>query len=84
MTDKESLMRKICANQFAMWELHIYLDTHPGDCEAAAKLEAYQKSTAEMTAQYEKAYGPIHENTNNTNRWAWIASPWPWETGEEG
>lgn len=84
MTEQESLMRKINANHFAMWELHIYLDTHPGDCEAAAKLEEYRRITADLTAKYEEAYGPINENTQNTNRWAWIAEPWPWELGEEG
>lgn len=84
MTEQENLMRRINANQFAMWELHIYLDTHPGDCEAAAKLEEYRRITADLTAKYEEAYGPINENTQNTNRWAWIAEPWPWELGEEG
>ena len=84
MTEQESLMRRINANQFAMWELHIYLDTHPGDCDAAAKLEEYRKVTADLTTKYEEAYGPINETTQDTNRWAWIAEPWPWELGEEG
>lgn len=84
MTEQESLMRKIDANDFAMWELHIYLDTHPGDCKAAAKLEEYKKETADMTEKYENAYGPINETTTTTNRWAWIAEPWPWELPEEG
>ena len=84
MNEQERLMRRISANQFAMWELHIYLDTHPGDCEAAAKLEEYRKVTADLTAKYEEAYGPINETPQNTNRWAWIAEPWPWELGEEG
>lgn len=84
MSEKEILMHRISANQFAAWELHIYLDTHPGDCEAAAKLEEYRKTAAELTAQYEAAYGPINETPNTANRWAWIASPWPWETDWEG
>jgi spore coat protein JB len=82
MTEQEHLMRQISANQFAMWELHIFLDTHPGDCAAAAKLEEYRKTADTLTAKYEAAYGPIHETTNTANRWAWIASPWPWEIGE--
>ena len=84
MSEQEKLMRKINANQFAMWELHIYLDTHPGDCAAAEKLADYKRITADLTARYEEAYGPINETTQNTNRWAWIAEPWPWELGEEG
>lgn len=83
MSERERLMRKINANKFTMWELHIYLDTHPGDCDAAARLEKCRKETDALTAKYEAAYGPIHENTNTTNRWAWISEPWPWELDEE-
>ena len=84
MTEQESLLRRINANQFAMWELHIYLDTHPGDCTAAEKLAEYRRETADLVAKYEEAYGPINQNSMNTSRWAWIAEPWPWELGEEG
>jgi len=84
MTDQERLMQKISSYQFSMWELHIFLDTHPGDCEAAKKLEEYRKISAELTAQYETAYGPLYETSRDTSRWAWIASPWPWEITEEG
>lgn len=83
MTEQEKLMREINANQFAMWELHIYLDTHPGDCAAAVKMEEYRKTTNKLVAKYEEEYGPINENTQNTNRWAWIAEPWPWELDGE-
>lgn len=83
MSEQERLLRRINAYHFAMWELHIYLDTHPNDCQAAQKHEEYQKAADELTAQYEAAYGPLHENPQNTNRWAWVASPWPWENDEE-
>lgn len=84
MSEQERLMRRINAYNFAMWELHIYLDTHPGDCKAAQLHEEYRKAAEDLTRQYEAAYGPMHENPRDTNRWAWIASPWPWETQEEG
>ena len=41
------------------------------------------KKADELTAQYEAAYGPLHETSNTTSRWAWITGPWPWETGME-
>lgn len=84
MSEQERLMRRINAYQFALWELHIYLDTHPNDCKAAEKHEEYSKMLAELTAEYESKFGPIHENPHTANRWAWIASPWPWENTEEG
>lgn len=76
-------MRRINAYQFALWELHIYLDTHPNDCQAGQKHDEYSKVLAELVAQYETAYGPINENPHEANRWAWIASPWPWENDKE-
>jgi spore coat protein JB len=84
MNEQERLLRRIRSHQFAMWELHIFLDTHPNDCKAAQKLEGYRKLTAELTAQYESAYGPLNETPQNTSRWAWVAGPWPWENEEEG
>ena len=37
----------------------------------------------QLTKQYEATYGPLHETSSNTSRWAWITGPWPWETGME-
>lgn len=83
MNNQERLLRRIRAMQFAQWELHIFLDTHPNDCEAAKKLEEYRTKTAALVKEYETAYGPMNETSENTSRWAWITGPWPWETGEE-
>ncbi len=83
MNEQERLVRRIHSYHFAMWELHIYLDTHPNDCDAAQRLEEYRKATGELTAQYEASYGPINEISSGTSRWAWIAGPWPWEIDEE-
>ena len=80
MNEQERLMRQINATQFAAWELHVFLDTHPGNCDAARKLEEYRQKIRTLTEQYEEAYGPIHENSSQTSRWAWISGPWPWET----
>lgn len=79
MTEQERLMRRISSYNFSMWELHLFLDSHPGDCDAAKQLAEYRKKAEELTKQYENAYGPINETTQNTNRWAWITGPWPWE-----
>ena len=40
------------------------------------ELQLYDK----LTAEYEKAYGPLNETSRSTSRWAWISDPWPWET----
>ena len=83
MSQQERMMRQLSSMKFAAWELHVFLDTHPGNCEAAKKLDEYRKKIEVLTKQYEDAYGSIHETTNQASRWAWISGPWPWETGEE-
>jgi spore coat protein JB len=77
-------MRRINAYHFATWELHIYLDTHPNDCQAAKQQEEYRKMADDLMAQYEAAYGPLHQSSSNTSRWAWVADPWPWDVTEGG
>lgn len=79
MTDQERLLRKIRASQFAMWELHIFLDTHPRDCGAEKRLAEYERQTKDLIDKYEDAYGPMNDNSRTANRYAWVQEPWPWE-----
>ena len=75
-------MRQIRSNQFVEWELHIFLDTHPTNREAAKKLKETQEKTAELVQRYEEVFGPINESSTSTSRWAWITDPWPWDNTE--
>lgn len=79
MKEREKLMRQIFAYGFAAWELHIFLDTHPDNCDAAKKLEEAQAKQKALVQQYEAKYGPINETSHTANRWAWVSGPWPWE-----
>ena len=80
MTKKEQLMRRIQASKFVAWEIKIYLDTHPSDRNALRRLREEEEKLQALKEEYEENYGPIEES--GENRWAWINSPWPWETGE--
>ncbi|MDD5953303.1 MAG: spore coat protein CotJB [Oscillospiraceae bacterium] len=79
MTEREKWMRQISAYGFAAWELHIFLDTHPDNCDAAKKLEEAQKKQKALVEKFEAKYGPINETSRSANRWAWVTGPWPWE-----
>ncbi len=79
MNEKDALRRRLQALGFASWELHLFLDTHPGNCEAARKLEENRARMAALTKEYEEKFGPLGETSQNTSRWAWISDPWPWE-----
>ncbi|NBK80400.1 spore coat protein CotJB [bacterium D16-76] len=79
MNEEQALRRRINAIKFASWELHLFLDTHPNNCDAARKLEEYRRQLDTLTKEFEDKFGPIGETPQNTNRWAWISDPWPWE-----
>ena len=74
-----ALRRKMNAMQFACWELHLFLDTHPNNCEAARRLEEYRRRLQQQVKEFEEKFGPMGETSRDTSRWAWINGPWPWE-----
>lgn len=75
---KEMLLRRISAVQFAMWELHIYLDTHPCCEHALQKYADLNEQRMVLTEQYEERFGPMQPDADSA-KWEWVRSPWPWE-----
>lgn len=64
---------------FAMWELRLYLNTHPCDQEALALLHRLQENCCEpnyATTFLEDV--PCTDGTRNP-AWRWGSDPWPWE-----
>lgn len=80
MTEREIMLRKIAANDFAMTDLHLYLDTHPNSTAISRKLDEYRIKNDVLKKEFEERFGPLMQSNENGNRWAWIANPWPWET----
>ena len=58
---QNELFLKLSSAQFAMWELHVFLDTHPNNKEAYALKEKY---------------GPLTINTDTPNAWLKDPWPW--------
>ncbi len=83
MTEREILMKKIATSDFALVDLHLFLDTHPNSRAIAEKIRDYEMKSRALRKEYEEKYGPITPRDENGNRWAWIAGPWPWEIKEE-
>ncbi len=78
--DRNALMHDIQVYGFALVEANLFLDTHPGDQEALACYNKYNRLLEEAYAAYETNYGPltIHGGTDS-ECWSWIKGPWPWE-----
>jgi len=80
MNEAAILRNRISAMQFASWELHLFLDTHPDNAEALAKQRDYSEKTSALIAEYEANYGPLRTSDHMVDRWSWVNDPWPWET----
>lgn len=84
MINREELLKNIASYDFAIVELHLFLDTHPNDTKAAAKLDEYIIKSKNLKREYENNYGPLNSMHKDANRWAWISNPWPWDNFKEG
>ena len=80
MTEQQKALHELMALDFKLYDLQLYLDTHPFDDEA---LEIYQELSKDAQAariKYESTYGPLSPTNAATNcEWTWIKNPWPWE-----
>lgn len=80
MSDEQKLLNRISGMQFAAWELHIYLDTHPNDTAALKSYKEYDEKAKELIKEYENKFGPLMSaGVYGDTRWEWINNPWPWE-----
>jgi len=85
MSEKEMLLRKISAESFAMWELRLFIDTHPNSEKALKAMEEHQKRYDELVNIYESKYGPLVTTSNSQkSKMLWLNGPWPWEYEKEG
>ncbi len=81
MTDRETLLRKLSSAQFALWELHLHLNTHPDDSEALRMHDQYEIRCAKLRREYEDTYGPLSPTTGEGA--LWLQPPWPWDVTED-
>lgn len=84
MNERERLLKRIAAVDFAIIELHLYMDSHPNDRDAAAKTDEYAVKSKALRKEFEDKYGPLTSLQMDSNRWAWISDPWPWDNEVEG
>lgn len=80
MTERESLMRRLQVESFAMYDTLLYLDTHPTDQKALEYYHRIVDMNEETMNQYIQRFGPIDAtDVISTDRWTWVDTPWPWE-----
>lgn len=73
---KSNLKHRLMAVRFAIWDLHLYLDTHCGDEEAMALIKRYTEKYRELLREYQCKYGPLTADEGHGA--PWIKTPFPW------
>jgi len=79
---KNDLLKKIRSYDFAMYELQLYLDTHPNCQKALTLFEDYKKLYTAAQDEYAEKYGKLGDtvmNLDTKSHWSWIDGLWPWE-----
>lgn len=80
MTERDILLKKIGTYQFAVTDIDLYLNTHPGDSETLKKREEYRMKLNPLIEEFEAKFGPLTKCENGNNTWKWVKDPWPWDT----
>lgn len=74
---RQSALKKLSAAQFTLWELHLYLDTHPGDLQALALFKKSHAKYMVLVSEFEEKYGAL--TSFNAEGAEWLKNPWPWD-----
>lgn len=81
----ESMSKKelLCAIQevnFVLYDLVLYLDTHPDCACALSTYHDYKREYDKMVSFYEKNFEPLYSyRVYNEDKWTWTEGPWPWQ-----
>ncbi len=79
MNNSNSFLFHFMAVRFAMWDLHLYLDTHPDDEEKLCLLNSYKEKYESMLPEYESQFGPLSHAMGSGC--SWVNTPFPWVKG---
>jgi hypothetical protein len=76
---RSKLMLDIQRYCFAAHEMNLYLDLYPNDIQAIGLFNQYKQRENELINEYEREFGIINLDINESYTWDWDNSPWPWE-----
>lgn len=78
--ERDALLRKITILDFMALDLHLYLNTHPNDCEALRMYNDVVDMVSQLRCRYEEEAGPlVSYRSQGKKGWEWECGPWPWQ-----
>lgn len=86
MVNSCELDKMITAYRFALYDLGLYLDSHPCDTQAMQLRHIYMSKLKKLIDEYEQHYGSyILTKCDVGDNWKeWVCDPWPWDIGMGG
>jgi len=83
---QQSKLLEIQSLEFSLYDLHLFLDTHPYCTDALSLYKEYNNMLEETKCEYERRYGPISPGGCGLNEksWDWALKPWPWNQSQGG
>lgn len=82
MNERAKELKALCAEEFAAWDMHLYLDTHPGDLKMVEKYNMHKMKCAVMRHDFEEKY--YYLTARDAQGVQWFREPWPWDNEECG
>ena len=81
MVCKSAVEKRIGAYQFALYDLALYLDSHPCDEQAMQLRTLYKERLCHLIDEYEQHYGKyVVTMADVQDSWTeWVKDPWPWD-----
>lgn len=78
--EEQSMFLDIQKLQFAIYDLALYLDTHPNDPVALYRHKMYTSQLMQLRNAYETQFGIMSiMNHEVGDTWRYINGPWPWD-----
>ena len=78
MDERNMMLDRLSAAEFAYWETRLYLDVHPCDTKAIAAMKKYHEQAKRLREEFECRYGSLTGAPDCAERWTWVDDPWPW------
>ncbi len=79
MSNRSELLCEIQKHDFMLYDLQLYLNSHPTCPEALRKYRECLEHKHKAEEAFIKQYGPICAEQSDTDKWNWTCNPWPWE-----
>ena len=82
MTEQAKLRRKLYELDFTIYELVLFLDSHPESARALELMREYREKRDAVMAEYREKFGDLIITANDApaeGNWKWIDGPWPWD-----